>query len=1072
MSRWRIFRTPRGTEATIPIRKKRWRVTARGICASLRRLSVKSATIFLRLWIAVAVGLAFVGVAGAQSTATLSGTVTDQTGALVAGAAVKVHSLDTNAEREVATDGSGGYVVPSLLPGNYTVQVTATGFGTFTLQKIELAVDQRATVNVKLSVASTGETVEVTGAAPVIDASTITVGQVIDRTTVQEIPLNGRHFLDLTTLTPGGVTAPANGNLTTPSRGLGANSFITAGNREDSVNFQINGVNLNDMVQNQITFQPSINTTSEFKINNSTYSAEYGRSSGSIVNVSTRSGTNAFHGEAFDYFRNNGLDARNYFNRTGTAQATLKRNNFGGAFGGPIWRNKTFFFLSYEGLIQHQDLTLNSGVLTAAQRAQVVAAGNPAPVALLPLIPIANDPTGSRYIASAAGPVTVHQGTADGLQQFSAKDTLHGFYAFQSDNRTEPNLQLNTVPGFGDHRNAHRQVLTLNETHVFGPRLVNEARLGFNRIYIAFTPAFQANPNDYHIGDGVNTAIGLPQMTITDISLNFAGPSAFPQGRTDTLGIFSDTATYLTGRHTLKFGGEYRRFLNANFAGDTGVVGFNTTANFIKGVANSFTITPSIVSSRLYVNAVGGFVQDNYKVMPNLTLEMGFRFEWNGTPTEGANRLVVFDPATVSLVRTGTHGLGAVYGQNYNWEPRVGFAYDVLGTGKTVVRGGYGYMADQPATNVATGLASNTPFSAPVTYNSSTAPIPLTNLYASAAASGLTINTIERNFKNAYTQSYNLNLQQEFPGGIAMQIGYFGSVGRHLRGRRNLNQPVGGVRPYLVLSGSSPIAPGTAVNSNFNDVSNVGSSSYNALWVTGRKNLGRGVQFNATYNWSKSMDLNSLGSQGVYVFQDSNNPASNLGPSDFDVRNRISGTAIYDLPFKGNRLFEGYRLSGILQWQTGNPIEIANSGVAATVNGLTGNTTTVRPNLAGPIVTSKTRLANGNVGWISSTVCPASGPVAGCSFVNVNGFGNLRRNTAIGPGFADVDLSLEKNTKLTERLTWQMRVDAFDALNHPSFGQPVRLDTSTSFGQISATRFAVSDLGSSRQLQLAGKFIF
>lgn len=1010
-------------------------------------------------------------IAFAQTTATLSGTVTDASGAVVAGAAVKVHSLDTNADRDTTTDSAGTYVVPSLQPGNYMLQVNASGFGPYTVPRIQLQVDQKAAINVKLSIASTGETVEVTGAAPVIDASTITVGQVIDRVTVQEIPLNGRHFLDLTVLTPGGVTAPQNGNLTSPSRGLGANSFITAGNREDTANFQINGVNLNDMVQNQITFQPSINTTSEFKINNSTYSAEYGRSSGSIVNVSTRSGTNALHGEVFDYLRNEALDARNYFNRSPAKQAPLKRNNFGAALGGPIWRDKTFFFLSYEGLIQRQSLTLNSGVLTVAQRTQVMSVGNPAAVALLPLIPLPNDPTGTRFIGSAAGPVTVHQGTADILHQFSAKDTLHGFYAFQSDNRTEPNLQGNTVPGFGDSRSAHRQVLTLNETHVFSSRLVNEARLGFNRIYIAFTPSFQVNPADYKIGDGVTTALGLPQMTITDISLNFGGPSGFPQGRTDTLGVLSDTATYLMGKHTLKFGGEYRRFLNANFTSDTGTIGFNTTANFINGVANVFTITPTTVSSRVYVNALGGFIQDNYKLTQNLTLELGLRFEWNGTPTEGANRFVVFNPATVSLIQVGSNGLGSVYKQNYNWEPRVGFAYDIFGTGKTVLRGGYGYMADQPATNAVTPLASNFPFSSPVNYNSSTAPIPLSNLYSSAAASGLAINTIDRNFKNGYTQSYNLNLQQEFAGGIAMQIGYFGSVGKQLRARVNQNQPINGVRPYLTLSNTS-IAGGKPVNANFAQASSAGSSMYNALWVTARKNLAHGVQFNMTYNWSKSTDLNSLGSQGGYVFQDSYNPKSNYGLSDFDVRHRISANAIYDLPFKGNRFVEGFRLSGIAQWQTGNPMNIINSAVAATVNGITGNAGTVRPNMVAPIAISKTQLVNGNVGWISSTLCPASGVVVGCSFANVNSFGNLRRNAATGPGFADVDVSLEKNTKLTERFTLQLRADAFDVLNHPSFGQPTLADTSASFGQISSTRFAVSDLGSSRQLQLAGKIVF
>ena len=217
----------------------------------------------------------------------------------------------------MTTDAAGAYVVPSLQPGDYKVQVTAAGFSTDTIEKLTLQVAQSLTVNPKLAVASAGETVQVeSNAATQIESSTITVGQVIGRNTVQELPLNGRHFLDLTVLTPGGVVAPTSGSLTAASRGLGANSFITAGNREDSVNFQINGINLNDISQNQITFQPSINTTSEFKINNQTFSAEYGRSDGSIVTVATRSGTDQFHGEVFDYFRNEALDARNYFNRS------------------------------------------------------------------------------------------------------------------------------------------------------------------------------------------------------------------------------------------------------------------------------------------------------------------------------------------------------------------------------------------------------------------------------------------------------------------------------------------------------------------------------------------------------------------------------------------------------------------------------------------------------------------------------------------------------------------------------------------------------------------------------------
>lgn len=1032
--------------------------------------------LFRRLYrlTSLAVLLSSVSLLSAQSTATLSGTVMDPSGAVVPNAAVAVTSLATGIERNTVSDGAGYFTAPSLQPGDYSVTVTAPGFAKYVVQRLTLEVDGQVTVNAKLAVSSVGETVQVEGVPPAIETQTMTVGQVIDKKTVQEIPLNGRHFLDLAVLTPGGVTAPVTGNLTAPLRGMGANAFITAGNREDSTNFQINGVNLNDMVQNQITFQPSINTTSEFKIDNSTFSAEYGRSSGSIVNVSTRSGTDSFHGEAFDYVRNNYFDARNYFNTKPNVQAPLKRNNFGGALGGPIYRGHTFFFISYEALRQAQGITFNSGVFTDAQRATITSSGSASAKALLALVPRANDASGARFLTSSPGPVDVDQGTADIYQQFSQSDQLHGFYAFQADSRIEPNLQGNTISGFGDTRTSHRQILTLNETHVFSPNLVNEARLGVNRIAIDFSPNRQLNPTDYGISDGITRALGLPQITITDISLNFGGPSLFPQGRTDTLGIISDAATWLRGRQSIKFGGEFRRFLNANFQGDTGTLGFTTTASFISGNATSFNINPSIVSSRLYVNALGVFIQDNYRIVPNLTLELGFRFEWNGTPKEGANRLVVFDAPTLSLIRTGTQGLGDVYGQNYNYEPRVGFAYDVFGTNKTVIRGGFGLMADQPTTNVVTGLSSNAPFSSPVSFTASktTPSIPVNNLYASAAASGLAIANVQRNFKNAYTETYNLNLQQELPGRVAVQVGYYGSVGRHLRARLNQNQPINGVRPYLAIAATSLIAPGKPTNTNIAETSSVGSSNYNGMWLTARKTTNHGLTLNTTYTYSKSLDENSLGSQGVYTFQDSYNPGGDYGPSDFDVRHRIAGNAIYELPFKGNRLVEGFQLSGILQWQTGNPFNPFNP--VSSFNGLNGAAATLRPNVVAPVKIHKGFVGtNPNVTWIVSTLCPSSGPVAGCSFVNTTAsFGNEGRNSITGPGFADVDFSLEKNTKMTERVTLQLRADIFDIFNHPSFSRPVVTDTSSSFGQISATRFSVGDLGSSRQIQLAGKIIF
>ncbi len=1045
-----------------------------------------------------------------QSSATLSGTVTDPSGAVVPNADVKVHSLATGADREIKTDGAGLYAVPSLQPGDYQVQASAPGFSAYTVQKVTLDVAQSVTVNMKLSVSSAGATVEVESIASQIESQTITVGQVIDRATVQELPLNGRHFLDLTVLTPGGVVAPTAGSLTAPSRGLGANSFITAGMREDSVNFQINGINLNDISQNQITFQPSISTTSEFAINNSTFSAEYGRSDGSIVTVATKSGSSTFHGEAFDYFRNEALDARNYFNRpfnattglplTGNtgAKAPLKRNNYGVSVGGPVWKNHTFFYFSYEALRQHQGILQNTPVFSQAQQTAFAAnkAADPIAAAFAALVPLPN--SGSNYVTFTPGPVQIDQYTGDVYHQLGTNDSLHGFYAFQKDVRTEPTLQYAspTLPGWGDHRAAHRQIGTLQYVHIFTPSITNEARLGFNRIAIAFNPANTISPASLGIVDGLTGNVGIPQTTISDVGFAIGGPSGFPQGRDTTTGVLSDTVTMLKGNHQIKWGGEFRRYLLYSFAGNVGSMTL-TSANLAADVTPVFSIQPNIIDYRVYADAAAGFIQDNYKMLPGLTLEAGLRFEWNGTPLEGENRIAIFNPATVTLTQAGTNGIPAngSYKQNYNVEPRLGFAWDVFNSGKTVVRGAYGYLVDQPVAGTVTVLTGNPPFTTAVSYSNSAAPISLANLYTNAkAASGFALGWVNPNFKNAYVETFNFNLQQAVAWNMVASVGYYGSTGHHLLVYTNANQASGvpgSPRPFNTLALNSPIAPGASIASNLAERNSIGYSNYNAMWATLTKNMGHGLQFSMNYEWSKSMDINSLGSQGVSVtLPDSNNPAENYGLSDFDVRNHFAGTAIYNLPFKSNRFVSGFRLETIFQYQTGNPVNIV-----ATSDGYNGNSGVIRPNLLGPVLRNKQQLPNNaNVNYFTTTglgyggsVCDITNYTPACNYEIVGtqasataatapatytGLGNAQRNAGIGPGYADLDLSGEKETKIFEGLSFTLRADAFDILNHPNFGQPGNNVQSATFGQITATRFATSDGGSSRQLQLSGKFTF
>jgi Carboxypeptidase regulatory-like domain len=1001
----------------------------------------------------------------AQSTATLSGTVTDPSGAVVPQAQITVNDLATGVNRVVSSDAAGNYAVPSLQPGNYSVSIQAAGFSPYRLPSVTLQVDQAVTANAKLRVASAGEVVQVQGAAPILDAQTITVGQVIDQKTVQEIPLNGRHFLDLTNLTPGTVVPPVTGSLTSASRGLGANSFDTAGQREDSVNFMINGINLNDASQNQITFQPSINTTSEFKISNSTYSAEYGHSSGSVVNVATRSGTNSIHGEAFDYLRNNYFDARNYFNRKPARQDSFIRNNFGGALSGPLWKDKTFLFLSYEGLRQQQGILFNQDVLSSAQRAAFAASPAGSGYAkLINLIPAGNNTTGTVYQGSEPGPVKIDQFSGDLFDTISPTDNIHAYYAWQQDARTEPNLQGNTIPGFGDHRTAHRQIGTVNEVHIFSSDLVNEARLGFNRIAISFVPNTPADPSAFGIENGVAYNRALPQITVQDIGLNFGGPSGFPQGRFDTTGVFSDTLSWTRGKHTVKTGGEFRRFISDSFSQTAGILTFSSTANFIDGIGNSFSVTPTQVTSRVFENSAAGFVSDNYKLNPRFQGELGFRFEWNGTPTEGGSRFVNFDQATDSLAQ-----VSQPYNQNYNYEPRVGFIIDVFGNSQTILRGGYGLMADEPVSDAVTGLAGNPPNANPV---SETGALAVGTLYTSASLASLAPSAINPKLSNAYVESYSLNLQQQLPQGLLMQVGYIGSEGKHLRVQRNLNQYVypgtTPTRPIPTLSADSPIRPGSGLG-NIPYIDSDSLSNYNALWFTMRKVLSHGIQINSTYAWSKSQDLNSLGSQGTYSLQNSFNPRGDYGLSDFDARNHFVFSGTWNLPFHGNRLADGWLLANITQLQSGNPLNVVTT---STYNGVSP---TIRPTLIGNYSTGRGPvLGNGNVSFIQGTACAT--PIAGCAFYSQpTGFGDLGRNALTGPGFADSDVSLEKTTRIAEKAALVLRLDAFDLLNHANFGNP-NLTASgaatSTFGQISSTRTAVGDAGSSRQLQFAARFEF
>ncbi len=517
---------------------------------------------------------------------------------------------------------------------------------------VELSVGSALLQDFALKVGSAAETVEVSGAAPLIDSSTASLGSVVDHRTVQEIPLKGRHFIDLSLLTPGTVTPPVNGFLTAPLRGQGSFAFNSAGGREDSVNDMINGINLSDPSQNQITFQPTINTVDEFKIDNSTFSAEYGRNSGSVVNIATRPGENMWHGEAYEYVRNDFFDARNFSNPVGLQpQSQFVRNQFGGDGGGAIIKNKLFVFLSYEQLRQRQGVSLSGTVLTAAQRSQALATSSPAIQALLPLIPLANSGT-NQFAGSASAPVNIEQGTTNVSYLLNSAHRLNFHYAVQRDQRNEPpTTDGNSFPGGGDQRNGTRQLLTFNEDWTLSPTLTNEFRAGANRIHIVFAADNTDAAPAFGINSGVTAPIGLPQISVLGAS-NFGGIAGFPQGRGDNVGTFSDTLSWVHGKHIIKFGGEFRRQNSDNFSATPGTFSFPNIAAFLADQANSFSVTDSNRSNRTYGNSLGAFVTDTWKIAPTFTMTLGLRYDWYGTPTEAENRFVVFNPRPTLSIRS------------------------------------------------------------------------------------------------------------------------------------------------------------------------------------------------------------------------------------------------------------------------------------------------------------------------------------------------------------------------------------------------------------------------------------
>jgi outer membrane receptor protein involved in Fe transport len=1023
------------------------------------------------------------GIYGQTTTATLLGTVKDQGGAVIANATVTVKSLETGQQRTVKTDSEGRYRIGQLPPGSYEVTAEQSGFNSEIRNSIPLTVGSEAAVDFTLTVGTVTDKVVIKGEAPLLETTNPTLAGLVDNRTIQELPLNGRDVFQLTTLSTGVVSAVGvvGGNVL----GGGA-TLVGPGNTKISVNgarvtansFLLDGTVINDAFNNTPGGLSGsflgVDAFQEFQVLTNSYGAEYGQAGGAVINAVTKSGTNSLHGTAFEFHRNDNLDARNFFDRD---KPEFKRNQFGGSLGGPIAENKTFFFGSYEGFRQNLGVSRRFAVPTAAARARAVPNVRP----YIDLYPAPNgealNADTAFYIRSGADVVEEDSFLVRIDHQFSQKHTLAGRYSFDDSNLDVAGFVIQNV-----RMVARNQYFTLSTTQVINQRFVNVARVGFNRSHILGTePILVDIPENLAFipGHAVGGFFGLADVAPIINSLQV------PRDFTFNSYEFNDQASYTTGGHSLKFGGLGRRMQFNSLQGRAfdGVYVFSGLNSLLAGTANAFVApTPDSSFYRAIRESIFAFfVQDDWKAKPNLTFNLGLRYEFYTTPTE-ANGLLANLRNPTDLETT----VGGDFFDNpskKNFAPRIGFAWQPFTDGKTSVRGGFGiFDVVLLPYNYRSEITLQPPFAKTATLVRPPFPNAFDVILTSAVPIPVELNAITFDFKRSYVMQYNLSVQREIGFNTVVTAAYVGSRGVHLVRRNNLNTRADfqilpdGRKFYPQIPGNQ--VQSRLVNPRFGALRYVipdADSFYNGLQLGVNKRLSNNFEFTVAYTWAKAIDTASdytgsfanTGPGGAA--QDSYNLAAERGPSNLDVRHVFSSSWVYSLPIGEGRsgaagkLLSGWQLNGFITARSGfyfSPLlgfDRAQDGTAT--SGLAQ-----RPSLAPGRNSSNIVLGKPNLYFDPTAfVLPPAGT-----------YGDVGRNILEGPGLATVDFGVTKNTTLTERLRMQLRVEAFNLFNRANFALPDNLVVITNAaGAIPGNAGVItSTVTTSRQIQIGAKFIF